>query len=86
MIRAVYTPHVAVPPELRTYNNDGTLIERPEDAKNEIERLVYTFVKNISPFHRSLIICTCKELDFLTYSGKSRKPIVGGTTHRLHLG
>ena len=45
MIRAVYTPHVACPPELRTYNDDGTRIERAEEGKSEVERLGYTYLK-----------------------------------------
>ena len=45
MIRAVYTPHVACPPELRTYNDDGTRIKRPEEGKSEVEKLGYAYVK-----------------------------------------
>ena len=45
MIRAVYTPHIPCPPELRTYNDDGSRIERREDGKSEVERLGYTYIK-----------------------------------------
>ena len=34
----VYTPRVGIPPELRTYNDDGSRIERSQEEEDEIQQ------------------------------------------------